>query len=276
MAEAGNMTVNISVEGFEEKTDGRRGKGTYQRILNGMANLRHAGVPFGLSLTGTRYNAEEILSDEFLDFFLNEQYALYIWLFQYMPIGRSYTLDLLPTPQQRAWMWKRSWEVVRERKIMLADFWNFGTVSDGCIAAARPSGYMYIDWNGKVTPCVFMPYAATTVYDLYQNGGTLDDVYQEPFLKAIRDWQMDYALSATCQEDHGNWIMPCPIRDHHDECRKLIDQYGAEPEDEMAAQALEDGNYYEGMLSYDEALHAALDPLWEEHYLKGNGKGNGR
>ena len=39
-----------------------------------------------------------------------------------------------------------------------------------------------------------------------------------------------------------------------------------------AAQALEDGNYYEGMLAYDEELARALDPIWENEYLSsGNG-----
>ncbi len=267
LAEVGNFSANISVEGFEEKTDGRRGKGVYKRILDSMANLREAGVPFGISLTATRLNAEEILSDEFIDFFFDEQMALYAWMFQYMPIGRSYTLDLLPTPQQRAWMWQRSWEVVHKKEIMLADFWNFGTVSDGCIAAARDSGYMYIDWNGTITPCVFMPYAASSIYDVYGNGGTLDDVYELPFFKAVRNWQYEYAYGKDNPMEHKNWVMPCPMRDHHSECRKMIDEYKAEPEDEMAAQALLDGQYYEGLLAYDEELHKVLDPIWKEKYL---------
>jgi MoaA/NifB/PqqE/SkfB family radical SAM enzyme len=270
LAEVGNFSANISVEGFEEKTDGRRGKGVYKRILDGMANLREAGVPFGISLTATKYNTEEILSDEFMDFFFDEQWALYGWMFQYMPIGRSYTLDLLPTPEQRAWMWKRSWEIVERKEIMLADFWNFGTVSDGCIAAAREAGYMYIDWNGKVTPCVFMPYAATNIYDVYKNGGTLDTVYDTPFFKAIRGWQYDYAYGKDDPMDHKSWVMPCPIRDHHAEWRKIMDEYQAEPEDEMAAQAILDGQYFEGMLVYDEELHKVMDPIWEQHYLNGS------
>ena len=134
LAKAGNMLLCISVEGWQERTDERRGEGVYNRILAVMDQLREDGVPFGLSLTGTRYNAEEILSDEFIDFFM-EKGALFSWLFQYMPIGRAFTLDLMVTPQQRAWMWKRSWEIVREKKFFLADFWNHGTACDGCLSA---------------------------------------------------------------------------------------------------------------------------------------------
>ena len=67
--------------------------------------------------------------------------------------------------------------------------------------------------------------------------------------------------------------MPCPLRDHHALGRRLISTYQPQPEDETAAQALQDGNYYEGLLANNEDMHKALDPLWEEEYLKG---GDGR
>ena len=135
IAELGNLTPAISVEGMEAATDKRRGAGVFKRILAAMGNMRKARVPFGISLTATRLNAEEILSDDFIDYFFNEQQATYAWLFQYMPIGRGYTLDLLPTPEQRVWMWRRVWDIIRNREIFIADFWNCGTVSEGCIAA---------------------------------------------------------------------------------------------------------------------------------------------
>ena len=272
MAEVGNLTPAISVEGFEERTDARRGQGVFQRILAAMANLRQAGVPFGISLTATRHNAEEILSDEFVDFFFEEQQVTYGWLFQYMPIGRGYTLDLLVTPEQRLRMWRRTWQIIRERKIMLADFWNCGTVSNGCIAAGRTGGYLYIDWNGKMMPCVFVPYAAANIHEIYRNGGTLDDIYNAPYFQAIRRWQWDYGYGKERPEEHGNWLIPCSIRDHYGMGRGLIEKYHPEPEDQAAADALLDGNYYEGMMAYDEDLHAVFDPIWEGEYLGRDGR----
>jgi MoaA/NifB/PqqE/SkfB family radical SAM enzyme len=112
MAALGNVTPAISVEGWRDRTDERRGSGVFDQILAAMEQLRKAGVFFGISLTATRHNAEEILSEEFIDYFFEQQGAFYGWIFQYMPIGRSYTLDLMPTPEQRLWMWKRSWEIV--------------------------------------------------------------------------------------------------------------------------------------------------------------------
>jgi len=268
MAEAGNLTPAISVEGFEERTDARRGKGVFQRVLNAMANLREAGVPFGISLTATCENCEEILSDEFLDFFFEEQGALYGWIFQYMPIGRGFTLDLLPTPEQRAWMWQRTWQVIRERRYFLADFWNLGTCSDGCISAGRQGGYLYIDWNGKIMPCVFVPYSPANINDIYREGKTLNDVLDLPFFKAIREWQNAYGYAAERPEEHKDWLMPCIIRDHHRDFRRILETTEPDPEDDAAFQALVDPEYHEGLIRYDEAVAQLLDPIWEQEYLK--------
>jgi len=269
MAETGNLTPAISVEGFEARTDQRRGKGVFRRVLRAMERLRDVGVPFGISLTATRWNVEEILSDEFIDFFFERQKAVYGWIFQYMPIGKQFTLDLQVTPEQRVWMWRRTWQIIRERKIMLADFWNCGTTSGGCIAAGRfgGGGYLYIDWNGKVMPCVFVPYAVANVREIYARGGSLDEVYDRPYLKAIRQWQGDYALRPRRTEACGNLLLPCSLRDHYDSGRRLIDAHRPEPEDAAAAEALADPGYYEGMVAYDRALQERFDPIWREHYL---------
>ena len=31
------------------------------------------------------------------------------------------------------------------------------------------------------------------IFDVYKNGGNLNDVYDQPFFEAIRDWQDKYA-----------------------------------------------------------------------------------
>ena len=274
MAEAGNLSPAISIEGFAASTDARRGKGVFGKILKAMNILRRVGLPFGVSMTATRKNAEEILSEEFIDFLFEEQGAIYGWIFQYMPIGHSYTLDLMVTPQQRLKMWRRTWQIVRERKIMLADFWNSGTVTNGCIAGGQHGGggYLYIDWNGKVTPCAFVPYAAANVNELYQNGGTLDDLYELPYFRAIRNWQRDYAAGKAESGKHGNILLPCSIRDHYTVARKLIARYLPEPEDSNAADALEDEAYLKGMVAYDAELKKLFDPIWEREYLEENRK----
>jgi len=264
MAALGNVTPAISVEGWRERTDKRRGTGVFDQVLAAMERLRQAGVFFGVSLTATRHNAEEIFSYDFIDFFFEKQGAFYGWSFQYMPIGRSYTLDLMPTPEQRLWMWKRSWEIVRKRKYFLADFWNHATLSDGCIAGgrARGGGYLYIDWNGAVSPCVFVPYSPVNVNDIYAKGGTLNDIWANPFFAAIRGWQEDY------MKDKGNWLAPCLNRDHHGVLNQFIAKHEPEPIDESAKAALLDPDYGNGLERYGELYGNLSEPVWREHYLQ--------
>ncbi|MCK4786882.1 MAG: radical SAM protein [Desulfobacteraceae bacterium] len=267
MAKVGNITPALSVEGWRERTDARRGSGVFDKVLAAMERLRSVGVPFGISLTATRDNVEEILSDEFIDFFFEQQGAMYGWIFHYMPIGRAFTLNLMPTPRQRLWMWRRSWEIIHQRRLFLADFWNHGTLSDGCISAGRSTGggYLYIDWNGAVSPCVFVPYSPVNVKEIYARGGTLDDIWAEPFFAGLRNWQDQYRNG---EGQPGNWLMPCPIRDHHREFRRLLAQYKPVPTDENARDALLDENYARGMTEYDAAYQALSGPIWIERYLR--------
>lgn len=279
MADLGNITPAISVEGFEEATDARRGKGVYKKILQAMENLREVGVPFGISVTATRNNVEEIMSDEFVDFFFKEQGAVFGWVFQYMPIGRHQSLELMVTPEQRKWMFERERYFIHEKNIFLPDFWNSGAFSCGCIAGGRPGGYIYIEWNGNVTPCVFYPYSKNNIKDIYANGGNLNDALKSDLMVAIRDWQRDYGFRKR-GNNVKNMIAPCSIRDHYDFAHDLIKKTGAKPIDEDAAEAIKDPLYYKGMVDYDQKFQALTSPIWQNEYVKSNGKlkvsGNGQ
>ena len=269
VAQLGGMTPAISVEGLRDRTDGRRGNGTFDRVLKAMMHLRRVGVPFGVSVTVTRENCEEVLSDEFLDFFFTEQGAFYGFLFHYMPIGRGSTLEWMPTPQQRIEFWRRSWDVVASKRIFLFDFWNSGPLVQGCVSAGREGGYLYVDWGGRIMPCVFAPYAVASVQDLYAQGKTLNDVWEAPFFRAIRQWQQEYGYGHTELTKESNWLRPCPIRDHHRLFRQWVEQYKPEPQDEAARQALLDDDYYRGLVAYGDTIGACSQPIWESEYVSG-------
>jgi len=269
LARLGNLTPAISVEGMRTRTDARRGRGALDRSLEAMAALREAGVPFGISVTVTRHNAEEILSDKFLDLFFEEQGAFYGFLFHHMPIGRHPRegLDLVPTPEQRVQLWRRTWDVIEARRIFLFDFWNSGPLVQGCVSAGRERGYLYVDWNGQVMPCVFAPYAVADVHQVYAQGGTLQDIWEAPFLCTIRRWQREYGYGQEKPSAAGDWLRPCPIRDHYDTFHGWVARHAPQPEDEAARQALTDETYYGRMVAYGRSLAALTRPVWEEQYL---------
>ncbi len=266
MAELGNITPAISVEGFEQETDDRRGKGVYRKILKAMDNLRKVGVPFGVSATATRHNADMIVSDEFIDTYFNREGAIYGWIFQYMPIGRSYTTDLMLTPEQRLRLFQREEKIIREHNLFMVDFWNGGPYAVGCISAGRPGGYFYIDWNGNIAPCAFFPYYLANVYDVYKEGKTINDVLLSPYFSTIRSWQNDYGYTQP-PEKVQNYIVPCIMRDHYQNAHSIVSEFGAKPMDVNAAQALEDSDYRKKMIDYGKDVKSKTQKYWEDTFM---------
>jgi len=266
LAKSANATPAISVEGFEKETDERRGAGTFKKILKAFERLRRVGVPFGISVTATSRNVDVLLTDEFYDFYFKRQGACYMWQFQLMPIGRGKDeMDLMVNPQQRLRLYRKWEKLLSEKRYCMADFWNSGVLSRGCIAYGRSGGYIYIDWHGNVTPCAFIPYYVDNVYDLYENGKTLSDALFSDFMKNGRKWQGEYGLD-NWKKPH-NWLMPCSIRDHYDIFRNSVLTKQAKPEDEKAKEALESDDYFEVLKAYDEQLQRLTEKIWQNEYL---------
>jgi len=265
-ADCANVTPAISVEGFEEHTDHRRGVGTHRKILDAFERLRKSGVPFGISVTATSKNADVLLDDGFYEFYFNEQGASYMWQFQLMPIGRGKDeMDLMVTPPKRLELYRKWEKLLGEKKYCIADFWNSGVVSRGCIAYGRGGGYFYIDWHGNVTPCVFIPYYVDNIYELYRNGRTLVDALFSDFMKNGRKWQREYGLNnRKCPQ---NWLMPCSIRDHYEVFRNSVLPSQARPGDQKAKEALESPEYMEILSTYDKQLKDLTEKIWQNEYL---------
>jgi MoaA/NifB/PqqE/SkfB family radical SAM enzyme len=258
----GNITPAISVEGMKGVTEQRRGKGVFEKITRAMEILKKNRVMFGISITVTRHNAEEIVSDEFIDYYFGKLGAGYAWVFHYMPIGRDVDPDLIPTPDQRVMLWQKSWDIIKKRKIIFVDFWNHGPVSDGCVSAGRPGGYFYIDWQANVYPCVFFPYAAANMAELYGNNGNLNDLINLPLHSRIRNWQFKYWKE-------GDLLRPCPMRDHYRMAKKFVLETKAVPADEVTAAIIRDPVYEKKMDFYDKELARRTTNIWEDVYKHG-------
>jgi len=264
IAKLGNLTPAISTEGFEEQTDFRRGAGVYQQIIKAMGNLRNEGAVFGTSVTATKNNAELLLDDKFYSYYFENMRCSYMWLFQYMPIGRRFTTELMLTPEQRFELFKKWRQLLKEKEWFVADFWNSAILSDGCVSCAKPGGYFYIDWNGNIMPCVFIPYYKDNVKDLFQKGKKIEDALFSNFFVKGREWQNGYRNS---NGNQGNMLMPCFIRDHHQEFLRIArDECHVLPEDAAAEEAMEDAAYHAALIEFDEKLKAIEEPCWNSEF----------
>ena len=172
---------------------------------------------------------------------------------------------MMPSPEERIEMLSRTRRLVQERQIFLADFWNSGLASNGCICAGRPKGYFFIDWNGDAMPCVFIPYAADNMYDVYERGDDISAVLKSPFFSRIRNWQDRHGF-ATSAENVKNWLAPCPIRDHFGFMKSAISETAPRPVNKDAEDAASDEAFHSGMLKYGKRIHELTRPIWLKKY----------
>ena len=209
LIDVGNVTLAISLEGTEEFTDARRGKGIFKNIMEAMDLLNENGCLFGASVTYHRNNIEDVSSEEFIDLLIDKG-VRFVWYFTYVPVGANANLELMATPEQRAYMHKRTSELRLRKPIFLMDFWNDGIVSGGCIAGGRR--YLHINAAGEVEPCAFVHYATDNI-----NEKSLAEALQSPLFKA-------YQKRIPFSDNH---LRPCPLIDNPDAIRDMVHESGA-------------------------------------------------
>jgi hypothetical protein len=136
---------------------------------------------------------------------------------------------------------------------------------DGCVAYGRWNGYFYINWDGKIMPCVFVPFHEETVYDVYSSGRTIGDALQAPLFQNGRAWQKEYGY---CNPDKENILMPCSIRDHFQNFKSNILTESAQPENEDALQMLKDPEIEKALLQMEDELRNLTEEIWQEEILQ--------
>lgn len=89
LADLGNATVLISLEGLDEESASRRGaKNAFSDALRAMENCRKHKLFWGVATSVCKSNFDELVSEKHLEF-LKGQGALYVWYYIYRPVGAS-------------------------------------------------------------------------------------------------------------------------------------------------------------------------------------------
>lgn len=226
LAELGNIYPAISIEGGEKETDTRRGPGAYQKVLAAMNHLREAGVLFGFSVTHTRYNHEAVVGGDFFDDMIGHG-AAFGWFFQYVMYGKDPDPELVPTAAQRYERRDAIQRYRREKPVLVFDFWNDGDSVQGCLAWGRK--YVHITANGNVEPCVFVHFALDNIRDK-----SLVEILNNPCFKEAR----------TRQPFGTDLRRPCPVIDHPEQLKELVERFGMFAND-GASMALLEGDMHD-------------------------------
>ena len=251
-----NFVPAISVEGSESDTDGRRGVGTYQRVVKAMEILKRKKLPFGVSCCYTSQNLGSISSEEFMDQLVNWG-AKFAWFFHYMPVGNNAVAELLPSPEQREEMYHRIRNYRKTKPIFTIDFQNDGEYVGGCIAGGR--NYLHINPNGDIEPCVFIHYSDSNIREK-----TLLEALTSPLFMAYHDGQ-------PFNENHLHEFFRVfqhraisPMLENPEKLMEMVQRTGAHSTDLESPESAE--HLCGKCISYAENWTPTANKLWQQSH----------
>lgn len=127
-----------------------------------MEKLQRDKLLYGSSVTVTRDNLEEVMSDEFIEK-LSERDCKALFFVEFVPTNPEMK-ELAPGEEERDYMNERLADIRKKypEMIFLA-FPGDEKSSGGCIAAGR--GFFHINSHGGAEPCPFSPYSDVNVRD---------------------------------------------------------------------------------------------------------------
>ena len=243
MKSVGNLSLALSIEGTEESNDSRRGGGAYKTTIEAMELLKKNGLLFGISVCYTRENIPYVTSPEFLNLMVQNG-ALFALYFNYMPVDKDAVVDLIPTPEQRVYMYKWIRQARNSKTgypMFTMDFQNDGEFVGGCIAGGR--NYIHINSEGDMEPCVFIHYSDANIREK-----TILEGLKSPLFMA-------YYHNQPFNDNH---LRPCPMLENPDCLRKIIAQTGAKSTDLIEPESAEQ------LCSKCDRFAAAWAPVAEE------------
>lgn len=174
-----NLLPVLSIEGDRQMTDTRRGAGIYDCLIQTMEELKARNILYGVSITVTKENMEEVTADVFLQklSLLGCKSVIYV---EYVPVDRD-TVNLAPDDKDRTFMAARL-DILREtqRNMLLISFPGDERASGGCLAAGR--GFFHINAKGGAEPCPFSPYSDTSLQDI-----SLREAMNSPLFSRLRE-----------------------------------------------------------------------------------------
>ncbi|MFX0093970.1 MAG: radical SAM/SPASM domain-containing protein, partial [Candidatus Hodarchaeota archaeon] len=174
-----NIIPLISLEGPEQETDQRRGKGVFEHNLKVMEMMYQQKVFFGTSITITRRNFDIVLDEQFIMQLIAKKCNI-IGFVEYFPLEEG-TDDLRITEEQR----KTKLGLIESfrakfRSIFFIDLPGDEDAFGGCLF--RDGGLVHVSADGHVEPCVFFPVSDSNLKDM-----PLIEALKSPILRTIRE-----------------------------------------------------------------------------------------
>ncbi len=171
-----NLVPILSIEGGEKTTDERRGKGVYDRLQEAMQKMSEKGIAFGTSVTVTKENMEEVLSEAYVKDMYRKGCKAIIYV-EYVPVSEETEALALNDPEREILRGGINELRASYEDMLLISFPGDEKSSGGCIAAGR--GFFHINSHGGAEPCPFSPYSDINVKNVGLRGALNSPLFQK-------------------------------------------------------------------------------------------------
>lgn len=173
-----NLIPVISLEGGRALTDERRGNGTYDAVTRVMAQLDAERRMFGVSVTLTSRNYDEIISSGYLTD-MQSRGCRAAFLIEYVPCGaEDETLCL--TDGQKSHLRNIEKDLYNKYDMLVVSLPGNEDPYGGCLASGR--GFLHISSTGALEACPFAPFSDSSVKNT-----PLKDALRSRLLAQIRE-----------------------------------------------------------------------------------------
>ena len=251
VVKVGNLSFSLSVEGFREVNDSRRGEGVFDKVMHAMDLMKENGLLFGTSICYTSANIEAVTNDDFMRF-LCDKGAHFGFYFHYMPVGNDAAPELMPTPEQRKYMIDRI-RYLRSSACDIPfypmDFQNDGEFVGGCIAGGR--NYFHINSAGDAEPCVFIHYSNANIHD-----SSILEILQSPLFMAYHNGQ----------PFNKNHLRPCPMLENPELLEKMVHETGAHSTDLQSPETVD--HLCDKCKAYADNWQPVADEIWSHTKIR--------
>ena len=209
LSEIGNATPLISIEGFEQSSDERRGnKEVLNRTLRGLDHCLKAGLLTGVATSVCQTNIEELLTEAWLRQ-LVARGVHYVWYHTYRPVGPKMNPQLALRPDQLVRV--RKFVVEMRTKVPIAIIDAYYDDQGQALCPMSTGISHHISPRGDIEPCPIIQFATENIRDPRGIFATMRD---SGFLRDFRE------LSA--QQTRG-----CVVLERPDLVKELVLKHGA-------------------------------------------------
>jgi MoaA/NifB/PqqE/SkfB family radical SAM enzyme len=206
---AGNVTPLVSIDGFQEDNDNRRGEGVFDAVMEGLARLQRNKILYGVATTVTGENIDEVTSGRYVEEFIRRG-AMYLWYYVYRPVGADPSPRFCVDREQMIELRRRLLALRRKHPIILIDtYWN--ARGEAVCPAALGLGF-HIGPRGTIEPCPPLSFARETIRD--HGGDLFRTINESRFLRGFQDF--------ACERTRG-----CVILEHPRELVEYLQESAA-------------------------------------------------